>query len=286
MRVINLVSIPGMGIDLYLQKRYGPALACIDARLVDDVTRSMQTELRKEGAIVAVTRLDRVKLTEKFFVNLRKLAETFDENANLYLSTNLPITDLCMSEMKYNHSAISETEYIKPLSFSEYKSIRPNTTKKNFEMCGGHLHLIESLKEGQATPLTKRISEELADWYKEFIALSKPTNQTLKDMGWFVNEQAPSMFIGKELGVPDMGRLKSLRPMEQKLYNFLKLHNNEVATKDEIIQNIWGEDKLGEVSDWAVNALVYRLRNSGALLPKEKIINHKKIGYELFDAFN
>lgn len=76
-------------------------------------------------------------------------------------------------------------------------------------------------------------------------------------------------------------RQKESPPKENKLLNLLRERSPECVSKDEIIELLWSNTG-GEGSDWALNALVYRLRKHPAFVASGKtIITHKKQGYSI-----
>ena len=68
------------------------------------------------------------------------------------------------------------------------------------------------------------------------------------------------------------------------MFSVLKAHLNTVVSREEIFSSVWGVED-DNVTDWALDALVYRLRknkvfqNSGFTIE-----NHKKQGYSLISA--
>ncbi len=67
---------------------------------------------------------------------------------------------------------------------------------------------------------------------------------------------------------------------ERRLLAILKKHQGSVVPKQEIYDAVWRGDEIG--SEWALNALVYRLRKHPAVLAQHYVIeNHKKLGYVL-----
>ncbi len=77
---------------------------------------------------------------------------------------------------------------------------------------------------------------------------------------------------------------------EGKLFKLLRNNTGKVVSKDEIFQNVWGEseDNTGKSdlpTDWALDALIYRLRNSQFMKSHGYIIeSHKKVGYTLIQG--
>jgi len=68
---------------------------------------------------------------------------------------------------------------------------------------------------------------------------------------------------------------------EARLFSILKENLGRVVEKDKIFEAVWGKDSE-EASDWALNALIYRLKRNSAFHNKGFIIeNHKKVGYQL-----
>ncbi len=74
--------------------------------------------------------------------------------------------------------------------------------------------------------------------------------------------------------------LPRLPAKEQKLFRLLKKNLEQVVSKNTIYDTIWPNSD--DVSEWALNALVYRLRKHPAFLAQNySIENHKKLGYTL-----
>ncbi len=84
-----------------------------------------------------------------------------------------------------------------------------------------------------------------------------------------------SLFLQYLLGINN----KHLPVKERRLYLILKRNFGRVVAKQAIIDTVWGDEI---VSDWALNALVYRLRKHSVFVGQNYTIeNHKKVGYEL-----
>ncbi len=64
---------------------------------------------------------------------------------------------------------------------------------------------------------------------------------------------------------------------ENQLFRLFRKNLTKVVTKDQIFESLWPD---GTGSDWALNALIYRLRKNPAFIQKGYIIeNYKKQGY-------
>jgi len=71
---------------------------------------------------------------------------------------------------------------------------------------------------------------------------------------------------------------------ERRLFAILKRNKGRVVTKREIFDEVWRGQEIG--SEWALNALLYRLRKHPAFTAQNYTIeSHKKIGYSLTKDF-
>lgn len=67
---------------------------------------------------------------------------------------------------------------------------------------------------------------------------------------------------------------------ESKLFKLLRKNIGNIVSKDEIFTSVWGE--TSEATDWALDALIYRLRKHPFIKAQGYIIeSHKKVGYTL-----
>ena len=70
-----------------------------------------------------------------------------------------------------------------------------------------------------------------------------------------------------------------LPPKEAKLFRLLRNSMGKIVDKEEIFNALWPD---GEGSNWALDALVYRLRKHPFIQNQGYIIeSHKKVGYTL-----
>lgn len=71
---------------------------------------------------------------------------------------------------------------------------------------------------------------------------------------------------------------------ESKLFKLLRKNLGNTVSKDEIFIEIWNENSE-EATDWALDALIYRLRKHPFMITNGYIIeSHKKIGYTLIQT--
>lgn len=67
---------------------------------------------------------------------------------------------------------------------------------------------------------------------------------------------------------------------EAKLFKLLRKHQGQVVPKDEIFSHVWQEDPE-KGTDWALDALIYRLRKNPSFSSQYVIESHKKQGFSL-----
>ncbi|OGE32323.1 hypothetical protein A3C59_02955 [Candidatus Daviesbacteria bacterium RIFCSPHIGHO2_02_FULL_36_13] len=71
---------------------------------------------------------------------------------------------------------------------------------------------------------------------------------------------------------------------EAKLFKLLKLNMGKTVPKEEIFNEVWGENN-DSATDWALDALIYRLRKHPFMLSHGYIIeSNKKVGYSLIQT--
>lgn len=71
-----------------------------------------------------------------------------------------------------------------------------------------------------------------------------------------------------------------LPPKEALLFSLLKRNEGKAVSKDELFKVIW--QNSDEVTDWSLNALIYRLRKNPTFSSSGYTIeSQKKIGYYL-----
>ncbi len=202
----------------------------------------------------------------------------------------------------------SKTFYIKPYSPNDLKkllglntpSLKSNDIafRKALMLCGGHYQLFQLLLKSERLenplldPFVKTQMNELYGYLNHFqkrqlqkIALGKiikTLDQYLLDVGLVIKKRR-----GLQLFTPLFSEfIRSILSFrlpvkEAKLFQLLKKNFGKVVSKDQIFETLW-EGNVDKTSDWALNALIYRLRNHPAFTQSGYLIeNHKKIGYAL-----
>lgn len=68
---------------------------------------------------------------------------------------------------------------------------------------------------------------------------------------------------------------------ERLLFTYLKSQRGKIVSREKIITEVWKQN-AESATDWALDALIYRLRRQRYLKDKGyEIINHKKLGYQM-----
>lgn len=174
-----------------------------------------------------------------------------------------------------------------PESWQERKDV-----DKEIQLSGGHLQLLLTLLN-ESSELTDRRNESADLLFKNLYALLPGPQRTIIRSS-ALGKKVPNDEYLRGIGIIDkQGQLFSplftnwvaatqrtqLPVKERRLYMLLKKNIGKVVSKDEIMEVVW----KGEiVSEWTLNALIYRLRKHSSFQSKGLLIeNHKKLGYQM-----
>lgn len=86
----------------------------------------------------------------------------------------------------------------------------------------------------------------------------------------------PVTKANKEIGFMDVAQLTA---QERTLFDYLK-SNEDISSRDDIAQTMWGSNWLDKYSDWAIDKLVSKLK-SKLIYSKYKILTFRGRGYKL-----
>lgn len=209
-----------------------------------------------------------------------------------------------------NLTFYSKILYFKPYSKQDLKKLlkiepeplpSPTQLDKLIELSGGHNQLLHILLNSQ------KQQNLLLD---QFVKLQM--KGLLDYLNYQQRKQVQKMALGKKvaeiddylLGVgliqKEDGRYHLFSPLlteyikqnlptklpvkEAKLFNLLRRNTGRIVPKDEIFQTIWADDP-DKATDWALDALIYRLRKHPFIQAQGYIIeSHKKVGYSLIQT--
>lgn len=293
-------------------KKLGEDPAGIDEeKLVDHCKRRLEVLISKNRRVVlGFNRFDRLikEFDQNFFANLRTLWEVDKEKIVLIFTANKPLSELAPEAVSGgNFNLCSKCLYLPPYSQDDLlKLLDINAPalrsspglKKALELSGGHYQLfILLLKSDQIDkPLSDTaIKFQLKELY-QFLNYQQRKQLQKIALGKFVKSLDPFLaqvsFIklsnaGQALFTPLLAEyiktnLRLRLPLkESRLFQLLKEKEGKLVSKDTLFADLWqGEED--KASDWALNALIYRLRKNPTFIASGYIIeSQKKVGYYL-----
>lgn len=201
---------------------------------------------------------------------------------------------------------LANTLYIEPYSREDLKELinyygpYRNISDKEFDafanLSGGHFQLFQLLMQSEQTEYLESnpyIKISLTNIYNHLTFGQKTTLKKIidgksvapdsylintglvkeSDKGYKVFSKLFEEFIYKQN--------TKLPKKESDLLRLLKQNKNKIVSKEDIFNTVWGKENI-DATDWALDALIYRLRrNSRFKLSGFTIESHKKIGYRL-----
>lgn len=257
--------------------------------------------------VIIFNRFERLEkeFEHSFFANLRSLRDIDKEKVIMIFAANKPLTESYPEAVSGgNLNMFSHIFYLKPFSTDNLdKLVKLNTPtiRKNPEYkqalkdSGGHYQLLQLLIKGDEHAVKlqlKELYEHLNFNQKKQLQrvavdkVIKYIDHYLLDMGYLTVDKNSRSVKFVKLFTPLLTefvrtnfRLK-LPVKEAQLFQLLKTKVGKVVSKDEIFQILWNGDE--EASDWALNALIYRLRKNPTFQASGYMIeSQKKVGYFL-----
>lgn len=234
----------------------------------------------------------------------------------LIFTSTRPLYDIAPAAVSGgNLNFYSESLYFTPYSKEDLQELikieppRPTpkpVLEKLIELSGGHNQLLQILRRSQKQQnlildqFVKLQLKELVDYLSyqqkkclQKIAMGKTVTEVdeyLLGVGMVKNSKSKDQKSKFELFTPLLTEYikqniaVKLPVKESKLFKLLRKHLGDVVTKDEIFLEVWGEDQQN-ATDWALDALIYRLRKHPFLQSQGYIIeSQKKVGYTLIQT--
>ncbi len=271
----------------------------------------------KHGKIVIIfSRFDALKkdFDANFLSNLQSLTTLALGKIVLIFTAIKPLDELSPEAVSGgNLPFYSKLVYFKPFSASDLKELftldhtqkaHPNL-EKMIKMSGGHnqlLHIFINSHKANNLLLDKFVTLQLRDLYNyldyaqkkdvQKIALGKnlkEVDEYLLGVGYVKNVKSQMSNVKCQLFSPVLAEYIKINiphklPVKEKaLFNLLRKNIGKVVSKDEIFKEVWQGSE--EATDWALDALIYRLRKHPFLQSHGFIIeSHKKVGYTLIQT--
>lgn len=266
---------------------------------------------QNERVVICFGGFDQLKpsFNQEFFHHLRSIRNVNQKKVvfmfgicrrlETLISEDLMDTDLNMLSSVYYLTPYSQDELIYLLSIYGPKSeMSKEELRELLELSGGHFQILQLLLRSErlgspaSDPFLKLALRNIYQYFsyqqKKIIqkvavhGTYEKKDDYLTKLGVIIQEEGKHKLFSPILeSYVKSQRAEKLPPKEAKLFSLLKNRLGEVVFKDEIFEYIWKDD-FENASDWALDALIYRLRRHSAFTSKGYLIeNHKKQGYAL-----
>lgn len=265
-----------------------------------------------EKIVIIFSRFDQLKkdFDENFLSNLQSLTTVSPGKIVLIFTAIKPLIELAPEAVTGgNLNFYSRSLYFKPYSKKDLKKlltidpeqrIPDENFEKILELSGGHNQLLHIL-------LNCRKQNFLLD---HFVRLQ--LKELLDYLDYHQRKQVQKIAFGKTLDevdeyLPGVGMIRKvgenyqlfsplfeeyirsylvprLPQKEYTLFKLLRQNIGKIVSKDELFQVLWEKDP-DKATDWALDALIYRLRKHPFMKAQGYIIeSYKKVGYSLIQT--
>lgn len=308
---IDLYSLPSLTLHefykLFLTELGGKTAGKSDEDLfLESKEKLLELSQKNNKIVVIFSRFDQLgkEFDANFLSNLQSLTTINPGKIVLIFTSIKPLSELSPDAVTGgNLTFYSKYLYFKPYSAEDLKKllkIDPEPTQASLKLdeliklSGGHYQLLKILLNSQ----------------KEQFILDQFVKLQMKGLIDYLDyqqkKQVQKLALGKRVEDIDdyllgVGMIKDnklftplladyikanlnikLPPKEAKLFRLLRNNMGKIVGKEEIFNALWPN---GEGSDWALDALIYRLRKHPFIQNQGYIIeSHKKIGYTLIQS--
>lgn len=305
---VDFYDLPTLSLHefykLLLEEVGGKTKGKSDEELFRETKTILRELAQKNDKIVLIfSRFDQLKkeFDANFLSNLQSLTTINPGKIVLIFTAIKPLSEITPDAIiGGNLTFYSKSLYFKPYSEGDLKKllkIDPEPTPSSarldelIKLSGGHYQLLKILLNSQKEQLlldqfVKLQMKGLIDYLTyqqkkqvQRIALDKKPGEIddyLLGVGMI---KADALFTPLLTEYVKQNISVKLPPKEAKLFRLLRNNPGKVVGKEEIFNALWPD---GESSDWALDALIYRLRKHPFVQNQGYIIeSHKKIGYTL-----
>jgi len=261
-----------------------------------------------EKIVIIFSRFDQLKndFDANFLSNLQSLTTIQPSKIVLIFTSIKPLHEVAPDAITGgNLTFYAKHLYFKPYSKNDLKKLlklEPEPTFKGnpdklIELAGGHnqlLHILLNSQKQQNLLLDRFVKmqlKELVDYLDyqqkkqiQKIALGKQTeiDEYLLGVGMITSNH--QLFTPLLADYIKQNMPVKLPVKEKILFNLLRKNTGRTVSKDEIFQAVW-EDDSENATNWALDALIYRLRKHPFIKSQGYIIeSHKKVGYTLIQS--
>jgi len=280
---------------------------------------------KHDKIVLIFSRFDQLKnaFDWNFLSNIQSLATISPGKIVLIFTSIRPLYEIATDALSGgNLNFYSEELYFKPYSKNDLRKIltiepgritSKEAMEKLLDLSGGHnqlLHILLSSQKQQNLSLDQFVKLQMKELVAylpyqqrkqiQKIALGKKLEEVddyllgvglVKKSGSTFELFSPLLSEYIRLNLPVKLPLK-----EAKLFKLLRRNIGNVVTKEELFAEVWparnasqsdaGGDEIDDnATDWALDALIYRLRKHPFIKSNGYIIeSHKKVGYTLIQA--
>lgn len=291
----------------------GKPTSSTDEQVFLEIKAKIKKLAQDYGKVVIIfSRFDQLKkdLDENFLSNLQALTAVAPSQIVLIFTAINPLYEMVPEACGGgNLTFYSKILYFTPYSLKDAKALflLDHTLKAHpdldeiIKLSGGHnqlLHIFINSHKKTNLLLDKFVKLQLRDLYNyldyqqkkdvQKIALGKTITDVddyLMGVSYILEDKKGFRLFSPILQEYIKTNMPTKLPVkEAKLFKLLRNNTDKVVSKDEIFKEVWGEDQEN-ATDWALDALIYRLRNSQFMKSHGYIIeSHKKVGYTLIQT--
>lgn len=263
---------------------------------------------KKKQIVIILTNFEYLKdeFVNGIFASLKILGDLSRQMIVFIISSSKPYHELNEIVFHENHYAfLSTIVYFPPLAVNDLKKLLILESERNTKsfkeamlLSGGHITLLQLLLKTEN--FEKPLEDGLIKLHLKILYETCTTTQKnqlrkiangkhvasidsyLKKVG-MIRKVANRYELFSPLYrdyVLSYTRMK-LSKKEQILFSLLRKHLGNIVSKEEIFKRVW-ENAFEDGSEWALNALIYRLRRNTIFRNNDYIIeNNKGLGYKL-----
>ena len=274
----------------------------------EDIRELLVAKVRESDKklVLVINRLDRLDniLDQNFFDILRFFKDVDRSKIVMIFISSHVVIDESSPKIKDLFNLISKTVYLKPFTEKDLRQIltidgSSSAIEPAVKLCGGHHNLYNVLSRCQSlsnplgdsmvellikdlfNSLPRKAKEELEAVTKKG---SAPKDEYLLGVGFVQKKGSRHNAFTPLLSEYVSRESKTNLPLkEARLLKLLTDNAGKPVSKNLIFDTVWKHED-GIASEWALNSLIYRLRNHPTFDAKRYMIkSYKKVGYTLLD---
>lgn len=274
----------------------------VDLQAIGEAIKERAGNSKK--VVLVFNRFDRLGpiLDQSFYENLQFLQDVADGKLVMMFVTAEPVIEFSGQGLQDLLRLIDGTVYFAGYSLPDLREIIKSSGVQDIEpqaleLSGGHHALLQilmrcqNLENALSDPMVELLVKDMylgltPKRRKDIDAVAagraKAIDPFLTDVGYVVGEGDARRTFTPLLAEYALRQAQTHLPVrERRLLSLLKRNAGRVVSKNEIFDTVWRESD-GIATDWALNALVYRLRRHPAFDSQRYTIeSYKKQGYVL-----